>query len=184
MGEIWNNFSNRSIFKKITLSTLKEIKKLNALDWSDRFIQGSELINGKIGDYAQINYFLFNNDDETGVNVGRSLFEISDLTLENEKDVIQLFWGACKEVDINGTQADMPIYTDTERAFDANPRICTYRNGSTTSISQFDELSWTNLLPKYYELLDSLDRTRFIECQLSLKRSDFINYNFKKTCIY
>jgi hypothetical protein len=174
-------FKTDPYLKKIIFSTLSQIKKLNALDWSDKFIQNSETIKGKIGKYGQKNYLLYDNDDETGPNIGRSFFLINDSTLENEKDIIQLEWGASKEAVINSeTQADMPVYSDTERVFDANPRIFTYRDGTTQAISQFDEISWTNLKDKYYTILDSLYRTQFMECFMVLTRSDFVSYDFSK----
>jgi hypothetical protein len=168
--------------KKIKFFTVKNINRLNSLDWSDKFIQDTDTIQGKIGKYGQINFMLYDNDDETGPNVGGSRFLIDDLTLENEKEIIKLFWGACKEAVVDTeTQVDMPVYNDTERIFDANPRIATYRDGSTQAISQFNEISWTNLLSNYYSILNSLERTRFIECFMNLTRSDFVNYNFSKS---
>jgi len=167
--------------KKLTFFKLQDIKKLNAADWSDKMVQKSESIKGKIGDYAQTNYLKYSNDDETGENVGRWFFNVNDSTLDNEKDIIELYWGASNEVEIDSeTQADMPIYTDTERDFDANPRICTYRDGTTAAISQFDEISWFNLKTNYYSVLDSLLRIRFIECLMTLTRSDFVSYDFSK----
>lgn len=178
-------FNTDSFTRTLDVFSFKNLSKMDSVDWSNRLIQDSHTITTNYGDYAQVNNLLFDNDEVAGDIVGNSFFEIANETLEEEKDIIKLIWSASKETTINGyPMLDMPVYSDTVRIAECNPRIGTYYydDSNLAVVAQFAELDWQVLKTDFYELIfEALNRLRFIECEMMLSRYDFVSFNFKKT---
>jgi hypothetical protein len=180
-------FTVDSFEKTINQFSISTLSKLDALDWSDRFIQGTEFISNDLGGYSQINELRYDNDDTVSANLGYDFFTIDNETLDDITTQIQLPFGASNEVEIDGyNMADLAIYDDDGRIEeDVNERILfQYEDsfsGSNISFAIFSPFSWTNLkLQGYKDLFTSLNRIRVVDCKMNLKKLDFQSIDFRK----
>jgi hypothetical protein len=185
LQNIWKlfgvGFISDSFNKKITAFSFRRLNKNDSVDWSDKFIADTELINGAIGNYAQTNYFKYSNDDTIDETTGEESFEIANETLKDESDIIVLDYSASNEVVINSyTLLDMEVYTDTERANTLTQRIGLYYLDPTDtfSLAYFNPIDWSVIAEdNYLNVVQSLQRTRFVTARFVLNNKDFIGFN-------
>jgi hypothetical protein len=173
---ISNKYQVIDNYKKImSFGSFASMNKLNTLDWSDKFIIGSENITSDFAELGQKNYIKYTNDKTVSVELGQSYFEIDNENLADEIYYIIMNFGASKEVVVNNnTIAHVQIYNDTTRIPDQeiNMRLF-YCNVDKL---QFDQISWVNNA-YYTELFNSLFRTRSISCELNISKLDFLKWN-------
>ena len=170
-----------SLNKTIYLKSLNQLSKLNSVDWSDKFNQGSEVKYYRNTKYGQINYLLYDNedDDTIDINVGRNFFEINNQTLPDIVNLFQLKWGASNDVEISQTIADFNVYDDDERINEINDRIVYFNEVSGVTYGRFRELHWQQLKENYYKnWFDSFNRYRVIEGEVFLKKLDMLGFDF------
>lgn len=175
--------------KIIKLRSLKNLSKLNSVDWSEKFDADNYTVTNKINGYAKKNYLIYDNDDSVNSELGEDNFDINNQSLEDVEDVLQLQWGASEEVAIENYEsfpiASYNIYNDDERLIDINDRlIYIYDNTDVTplyTLGRFLPLDWKTLKAEYYQnWFDSFFRFRFIEGFADLNQLDVIGHDFLK----
>ena len=173
-----------SFSKTIKLKSLKEIRKLKSIDWSDKFNTDNYRVVNRISGYAQENYLRYNNDDTVSEDLGEDFFNINNEALEDVADVLKLDYGASEEVSIENNEStpvsSYNIYNDTERINEINDRInYMYSNPSGINIGRFIQLDWRMLKQEFYETwLNSFERLRIIEGEADLNKLDVIGHDF------
>ena len=179
-------FNVDSFEQKIKQFPLSDLSKLDSIDWSDKFIQGTDVITNNLGGYTRTNELRYDNDDTVSSNLGYDTFTIDNDTLDDISVQIELPFGASNEVEIdNYNMADLAIYDDTGRIAEINNRLfAQYEDvfdGDNISFGIFSPISWTNLkLGGYQDLFTSLNRVRIVTCQMNLKKLDFQSFDFTK----
>jgi hypothetical protein len=152
------------------------ISNMNSVDWSDKFIVGSEKITSKFKNLARVNWLKYNNDKFVGSLYGSHSFAIDNDTLTDEVDYLTINFGASYDVTIGSTTiGNMEVYTDTGRIADRelNPRIFSV----TGSLATFAPISWPVLAASVYAgLITTLNRVREITCQMNLNKLDVITW--------
>jgi len=187
-------FNADSFTKKLNVFGFDKFSSLNCYDWCGKFVKGTERITGYSSSYGQLNYFDYNNDDITQDGVGSASFTIDNVNLQKEVVLTDLSFSASNEVIISGeTLIDMPIYGDDPdnpgtqiRIAKAGMRIGQYYydGGSTYTLIDFNALSFSSIVTKYYRnIINSLQRQRFITSEFNLSKKDVIGFDFGK-CAY
>jgi hypothetical protein len=170
-----NNFN-----RKLTINSVKSLSKLNAIDWSEKFIEESENIIPLDG-YGKINYFSYDNSKDSPDNLGRGTFEIDNETLQESKDVYKSIFAASAEVAITDKMIDNYIYDDTERVNEINTLIGYYEEIGAYTVARFENLNGNNLLSNYYSnFVKAIQRGEILECKINLNKSDFFLFDFTK----
>lgn len=162
--------------KTIEFLSLANISKLNAGDWSDKFIIGSEKITNKFQGVFKKNLLKYDNDLTIPIRTGEAYFETDNENLKDEGDYIKLSFGASKECTIgSNTTVHIPIYSNTTRITEptTNRRLF-YINSDKLQFSQID---WENLKDDYYETwFNSLSRIRMISADFKLSKLDVLKW--------
>lgn len=166
--------------KTVTFESLANLNKLNSVDWSDKFIQGSESISAEAQTLAQKNWLKYKNDLTVPNQLGFSSFETDNETLEAERDYINLNFSATKEVVLNSNEiAQVPIYDDTTRITDQTINIRLFY--ATGSLLQFKPIAWEQLVTSYYSnYFNSLYRVRAIDAYFNLNKMDILKWTPKQ----
>jgi hypothetical protein len=163
--------------------TFANLNKMNSVDWSDKFIIGSEQVNANFPGLFQKNWLKYSNDETVKFDLGWSYFESDRESLEAEGDYLVLNFGASKETNIDGDNiAYVPIYSDETRIADQeiSPRLFII-DGSRLL---FQPLSWDELIETYYEnWFNSLYRIRAIQADFNLNKLDVLKW-YPKQLVY
>jgi len=174
-----------SFNKVIKLRSLKNLSKLNSIDWSDKFDADNFSQTNRISGYAKLNNLIYDNDDTVQSDLGEETFTINNEALQDIVDVLQLEWGASEEFEIenaNETIAGFEIYDDTERLNEINNRLVYMideTEGASTLLGRFLQVDWRTLKANYYQnWLDSFYRLRIIEGVADLNQLDVIGHDF------
>ncbi|MFA6185486.1 MAG: hypothetical protein WC720_05080 [Candidatus Shapirobacteria bacterium] len=178
--KIGGYFSTNNFNKKLTINSVKSLSKLNAIDWSEKFIEESENIIPLDG-YGKVNYFSYDNSKDSPDNLGRGTFEIDNETLQESKDVYKSIFAASAEVTITDKMIDNSMYDDTERVNEINTLIGYYEEIGAYTVARFENLNGNNLLSNYYSnFVKAIQRGEIIECKVNLNKSDFFLFDFTK----
>lgn len=168
--------------KTFEFGSLANLNKLNAENWSSKFIRKSEKIVSSYPGLFQKNWLKYQNDLTVFKELGWSYFETDNESLQKEGDYIKINFGASNDVTINSNDiSHIKIYSDTTRIIDQDisPRIF-WMSGSTLS---FENLKWTNLVQNYYEnWFNCLSNIRLIDAQFNLSKLDVLKWNEKQMC--
>ena len=167
--------------KKILFFSLASFSKMSALDWSSKFIEGSDIHLGTVGEYAKNNYLVYDNDETIAQTLGRGYFTIDNDFLEQLKELYKSDYSASLTIEIDSFDvADFQIYNNTIRQNKLNKRIVKYElDGTIGSFANFKDMSFANVLQNNYSvLIAALNRTRVVNCQLDLNNSDFYSFDF------
>jgi hypothetical protein len=166
--------------KTFSFGSLANINKLNAVDWSDKFIIGSEQVTSQFPGLFQNNWLKYTNDITVSPELGWSSFLSDNENMEAEGDYIVLKFGASKEATINSNDiAHVAIYNDTTRIADQeiSPRLFII----TGSLLQSKPLYWTNLVLTYYgNWFNSLFRIRALTAEFDLSKLDVLKWDEKQ----
>jgi len=169
--------------KSFEFGSFANLNKLNAVNWSDKFIQESESITANFAGLYQKNFLKYENDITVNPELGWSSFQTDSERLEKEGDYLVLKFGASNDVAINGNSiAQVPIYNDTVRIPDqtVNMRLFVV-SGSRL---EFTPLLWANLSTAYYaNYFNSLYRIRAIDGEFNLSKLDVLKWT-KKQLVY
>jgi len=163
--------------KTFTFGEFSSLNKINAKDWSDKFVINSENITSNFSNLYQKNYLKYDNDIYVNSQLGESYFLTDNERLEAEGDYIKLAFGASNDVTINSNDiAHIPVYDDTTRIADQEINIRLFAAEDSRII--FDPISWENISSdKYANYFNSLYRIRYIECNIDLKKLDILQWN-------
>lgn len=184
--KITNSIIVPDTFNKIIyVKSLKNLSKINSIDWSEKFDADNYTQTNRISGYAQINNLIYDNDDFVNSDLGKETFTINNQSLKDSEDILQLEYGASNEVSIEGyTQypvASFDVYNDTERLNKINDRLLYVYNdsGNTYTLARFLNIDWRTLKDEYYSnWLQSFSRLRIVEGYADLNKLDVISHNF------
>jgi len=176
---VGNEFQQIDNFQKVfAFGSLANISKLNTVDWSDKFIIGSEQVTAQFSGVYQKNWLKYNNDATVNPELGWSYFNSDNESLQKEGDYISLKFGASNAVSIAGNDiAHLKIYNDTGRIPEQTINIRVFAvSGSRLT---FTPISWLNITA-YTAFFNSLFRIRAIEADVSLSKLDFLKWHQKQ----
>lgn len=165
--------------KTFEFGSLANLSKLNAVDWSDKFIIGSENVSSNYPGLFQKNWLKYANDLTVNPRFGWSYFNSDNESFEKEGEYFMLNFGASNDVTINSNLiAQMKVYTDTERQVTQPIAMRLFQvNGS---LLQFTPLNWETLKSNYEGLFNSLFRIRAIDCEVNISKLDFLSWTEKQ----
>jgi hypothetical protein len=175
-------FTSDNFRKEVNINSLNQISSLSVLDWTKKLNEKSiSYIENRV--YGKENRFKYDNDSSKPSNLGNGVF-----TIENNevlRDLITIYksiFAASTEVEIDtDIMIDNNIYDDTERINEINQVIGYYENVSTYSVARFENLQGNNILNNYYaKYLEAIKKLIIIECLVSLNKSDYFNFDFKR----
>jgi hypothetical protein len=178
-------YFNTDVFKKqIDFFSLSKISNLGAIDFSSKFIEGSEVVSGTISDsYGKQNFFNYDNDTTVPSTFGNGSFIIDSDFAAATTEIYKSIFGASNEIlyDVR-IFADLQIYNDTVRVNELNTRLLKYTTDVTIgSYANFQNLSFDYILNANYKLItDALFRTRILDCRMVLTNTDFFGLDFSR----
>lgn len=178
---IGNQYQVVNVYEKtFNWGSLTKLNKLNAVDWSDKFIIGSESTTFQFPGLYQKNILKYNNDVTVKKEHGESYFNTVNKTLHSEGDYISLNFGASYDVAINSNLiGHAKVYSDDTRIADQELSIRLY--WIDDDILRFQNINWNNLVSNYYEsLFNSFSRVRVIECEMNLSKLDVLSWDEKQ----
>lgn len=157
-----------------------------AVDWSGKFIPGSEKVRADFGSYAKINHLHYTNDETVPAHLGCYDFSVLGAGRQAEGTAVQLPFGASFDIELSDIVCSyIPIYNNTERTTkEKNIRLFEYyytplEGGKLAA--QFGTIGWAHVAENYYQkIFDALYRTRVVECEIMLRPADFSNYDFSR----
>lgn len=166
--------------KTFGFDTLANINKMNSVDWSEKFIIGSETISTNFRKLAQKNILRYENDITVQYNHGEDWFLTDNESLVNENDYIVVPFGSTIDVIVStNTIAHAEIYDDTQRIVDREVNKRVYVISGYDLV--FESLHWHELLEYYYQnWFNSLYRVRAITAQFNLTKMDVLRWHPKQ----
>jgi len=169
-----------SFGKTFQFESFANLNKLNAVDWSKKFMQQSESITSQFAGLAQKNWLKYTNDITVNPELGWSSFQTDNENLAKEIDYIALKFGASNDVVINSNSiAQVSIYNDTGRIIDRTVNMRLFK--ITGTCLEFEPISWSNLTALYYaNFFNSLSRVRAIDGEFNLSKLDVLNWTEKQ----
>ena len=175
-----------SFSRTLNIKTLNKLSKLNAVDWSDKYDEKSELVENRFDNLAQLNELTYDNDETVSGSLGKDSFQCNNKSLEDKTEFINIPYGATNDIELAGfTVGDFNAYDDTERINTLNPRILYFYNNDDATpvytLARFEELKWVNLNSSYYSnWFASLFRVRYVEGLFDLKKNDVFDFDHLK----
>jgi hypothetical protein len=164
------------------------LDKLGSVDWSDKYIKGSERINDDLLQLYKKSYLGYTNDDTLTTLFGSAKQDIDSEKLEDEGFILQIDYSASKELtDQSELMADLPIYGTNDDPIETrlntlDQRLLYYNESGSDSIASFNEIDFTALkVSQFTNLLNSLTRPRVLEPLFNLTKLDVLGFDFKKT---
>lgn len=164
-----------NLSKTIYFGSFATLNKIKAVDWSDKFIVGSEKTSANFGGLFQKNWLKYENDLTVNPQLGWSYFNTDNESLEKEGDYLSLKFGASNDVTINSNSiAHINVYSDTTRIENQIVKIRLFE--CSGSLLRFAPLSWDQLTAYYANYFNSLYRVRAIDCEFNLNKLDVIGW--------
>lgn len=166
--------------KSFAWLNLADLSKMNSVDWSEKYIIGSEQITSQFKGLYQKNLLRYENDQTVNVNHGQSYFETDNESLQSEGDYFALKFGASYDVTINSNLiGHVNVYSDNARItlYDLNIRLFAI----TGDKLQFAPVDWNNLAENYYKnWFAAYRRIRLITCSMNLTKLDVLRWHSKQ----
>lgn len=175
---IGNRYPIVDNFNKVfSFGSLENLSKMNSVDWSEKFVIGSQQINSDIGGLNQKNWLKYTNDITVPFDLGWYYFSTDGEQLPAEGDYLVMNFGASKEVNIAGSDiAHVSVYSDETRIIDQelSPRL--FLIDGTKLV--FDPLRWQALASGYYSnWFNCLYRVRAVTADFNLSKLDFMKWH-------
>lgn len=166
-----------SFKKTFEWGSLSRVNKINSVDWSDKFIIGSENISSKFKGLYQKNILRYENDITVNPKLGWFNFTSDNKSFDEEGDYIVLKFSASNDVIINTSDvAHIKVYNDTTRIPDQEINIRLFSINGTQL--QFTPLHWENISNNYYKnWFNSLFRIRQIDADFNLNKLDVLSWH-------
>lgn len=166
--------------KSFSFETLANINKNNSVDWSDKFVIGSEQITAQYLGLYQKNWLKYENDITVNPELGWFSFDTDNESFAIEGDYISLKFGASNDVTLNSNDiAQINVYNDTTRIPDQSLKMRLFSiQGSNL---KFESVSWGSIAANYYaNLFNSLYRIRSIDADFNLNKFDVLTWHPKQ----
>ena len=166
--------------KTFNWGSLSSLNKLNSVDWSDKFIIGSENITSNFKGLYQKNELKYENDLTVNPELGWSSFQTDNEALSKEGDYIVLNFGASNDVSINSNDiSHIKIYNDTTRIIDQEINIRLFAIDGSQLL--FNPISWEQTAANYYaNWFNSMYRVRQINAEFNLSKLDVLSWHEKQ----
>jgi len=163
--------------KTFEFGNLAGLNKMNAVDWSDKFVQGSEQITSSFPGLAKKNWLKYTNDLTVNPELGWSSFATDNESLQDEGDYLVLKFGASNDVTFTaGICAHVPVYSDTTRKPEQVINIRLF--AVSGSALKFGGLSWGELASSYYaNWFNCLYRVRALKSEFNLSKLDVLSWS-------
>lgn len=188
--------------KKITFYSFKNLyaNKSIAKDWTEKFTNKKEEAEFSFGNYAQLNYGRYKDDENVTDEFGDGSFAVDNKTIKPETDLFSSVFSATESGAVLNNIQVLSIKKiensaeSTEFKIKTQPRIVvnktytglgiTFIDGITsgepfilTSIPSFSELNYNTLFSKYYyELINyMLKKARKVTREVILEEIDIAN---------
>ncbi len=160
--------------------SLANINKNNSVDWSEKFVMGSENTVSSFSGVFQKNWLKYSNDITVNPQLGWDFFSTDNESLATEGDYLVLKFGASNDVTIaTNSISHVKVYSDTTRLQNQVPNIRLFKISGTKL--QFDPISWSNLKANYYlNWFTALYRIRLITCECALSKLDVLSWQPKQ----
>ncbi len=164
-----------NLSKTISFGSFSTLNKINAVDWSDKFIIGSEKTSANFSGLFQKNWLKYENDLTVNPQLGWSYFNTDNESLEKEGDYISLKFAASNDVTINSNSiSHIKVYSDTTRIENQTIKIRLF--DCSGSLLRFAPISWEQLTSYYANYFNSLYRVRAVDCEFNLNKLDVIGW--------
>jgi hypothetical protein len=162
--------------KSVSFGSFANLNKMNAVDWSEKFVIGSEKTSAGFSGIAQKNWLKYENDLTVNPQLGWSYFNTDNESLSSEGDYLSLKFSGSNDVTINANSiAQVKVYSDTTRIQNQTINIRLFEVSGT--LLQFAPLSWDKLAANYYaNYFNSLYRIRAVDAELNLSKLDVISW--------
>ena len=191
--EIWKTsivlfnvfFNTNRDTNTIKAQKIGSLNKFKAIDWSNKYIKDSESIDNEIIHLYRRSYLSYSNDNTLPETYGSYNFAVNSDRVEDDGNILEIPYSASYDLTNNSrVMAYLPIYGDDEgietRVKDLGARLLYYVESGAYSIARFKDISFTELLPNFERLIESLKRPRIIECEMNLNKLDVISFDFTK----
>ena len=173
-------FTSDNFRKKLIINSVLSLTKLSAIDWSTKFIEDTESVEGLAG-YGKTTYYVYDNSDIKPSNLGRGSFNITNETLPDTQEIYKSIFAASPEVTITDKMIDNNVYNDTERINDINVLIGYYEIVGGYTVARFEALNGNSILSTYYvNFIKAIQRGEIMEASFNLNKSDFFLFDFTK----
>jgi hypothetical protein len=160
--------------RKFSFRSMSSLNKLASVDWSEKFIIGSDTVTSKFDGLFQKNWLKYENDLTVSRELGQAYFLTDNESLEAEGSYLELKFSASNECQIGSNlTVHVRVYNDTTRITDQEikPRLFVINSDKL----QF--LSWQTIADTYYSnFFNCLNRVRVIECDMNLSKLDVLSW--------
>lgn len=195
--------------KQVFLTPLDDLIKnqSKAPDWSEKVsFRKVPSTKYQIGQYAQVNNLIYNEDEDVPADTGKGSFDIDDTKLPQEKDIIKVS-AAAVVADlrvVNEHTPTIPLATENGGYFtkkksrilllDQFDKTVDFKNTRTSATGQAtvdipfcyfnksgktDNLDFQSLISQNYNvLLGMMDKVKFIQAGIRLSELDILNLDF------
>lgn len=138
-------------------------KKPEALNWTDKLVTDSPIPNApegidfKMNNFAQKNWFRWDNDDEVNALNTDASMTVYNETLEREREALKLPFSGSKNTAIGGETdarliASIPLYDQDGKMAKLKPRILMGHAGEGGRLEvAFESLGFNHILNTYYD---------------------------------
>ncbi len=189
MRELWTvfpfNFTINQTTKELNTYSIGELSRTNAVDWSNKFVTGSEKISLSKANIGKSTLLLYSNDDTIPETEGAALFTVDNDTLNNREEYLKSSFSASSinSSVYNEPVAKMAIYSATERVNSLTVRVKkTFDISGEPTAMGFNPINFSNLRTgKYKTIVDALQKGRAIKAQFDLNKLDVVGVDFSKT---
>lgn len=160
--------------------SLAQLSKLNSIDWSDKFVIGSENTMAKFGNLNKKNWLKYENDITVNPELGWYYFNSDNESFNEEGDYLVLKFGASNDVTINSNNiSHIKVYNDTTRIPDQELAMRLFYVSGTNL--NFAPINWENISTNYYlNWFNSLYRIRLITAEFNLSKLDVLKWHEKQ----
>jgi len=177
-------FISDPLTQTLKLIAPNDFSLFRVVDWSDRFIQGSEVVSATFGSYGKHNTMGYTNDETVPAEAGSYVFHVLGANRQAENDALILPYSASLDFELDGHKcAYMACYNNTERIDNKmNIRLLEYYTpiGQTFTAAYFAPLEFNVLANNYDKIILALYRPRVVECDFALKAGDVSAFDFTK----
>jgi hypothetical protein len=168
--------------KNFGFLSLANLNKMNSVDWSDKFIIGSETLTAAFSGLFQKNWLKYENDVTVNPELGCFYFESDNESMATEGEYLKLNFSASNDISIAGFSiAHLNIYSNTTRI--TEPEINIRLFAISGSRLTFAPIAWSELAETYYtNWFLSYFRIRVINAEFNLSKLDVMRWHEKQLC--
>jgi len=166
--------------KTFSFGSFSNLNKISSVNWSEKFVIGSEQIKNNYSRLYKKNICRYENDITVAYSYGESYFFTDNESLKDEGDYIVINFGSSIDIIVDSNLiAQVEIYNDESRVIDReiNKRVFLIEDDRLV----FDNLHWITLINQYYKnLFGALSRVRMLTASFNLKKLDVLAWHEKQ----